>query len=460
MHIHMSNTHFNAFKSMYNNIAHDITMCLSEHYEFDYNDAIRFLNSKNITFVQETKKTTTTTTTTTTKKSKQKNPTYPKLRFVPFCNVIYTDRCKSIRVNGGLFTQCTNEPMKDCEYCNTCNESSRFIGHIKTRLRTDPNDTVNDIIQVGTTKRRVMPLVNVLKKKTIAPSLDDIQHEIERLRSIYPGITIPDANFVERKGKGVQATTTESDSSSQNEKNTDDEYNDIEQLPMDELKVKILETFPNYTKITQAKVKTLRTIAKYIGLDISGVNGSTLKDNIREFIQEHNILPPPSKGRKSSSTSTPAQAPKETTTTMNINGHTYEKMETDKTKLIDTNTKLVYQIDTSNENLIDVKTPVGVWKNGTIIKLNHVLQNGTPFFIAVVDERYIAMDKNLKTLYNVNKDSEPHIDTDQVIGVYEKGEFNIETTTVKEEEAEAEDEEDAEVDFDQALEEITIMQDA
>lgn len=53
---------------------------------------------------------------TTKTNSKPSKPTIP----LPFCNVIEATWCKSIRVNHGLFTQCTNTVSGGTIYCKTC----------------------------------------------------------------------------------------------------------------------------------------------------------------------------------------------------------------------------------------------------------------------------------------------------------------------------------------------------
>ena len=39
---------------------------------------------------------------------------------LPFCNKVNDDKCKALRVNHNLFTQCTNKLDKHNQYCKTC----------------------------------------------------------------------------------------------------------------------------------------------------------------------------------------------------------------------------------------------------------------------------------------------------------------------------------------------------
>ena len=51
-------------------------------------------------------------------KQQIKKPKMP----LPFCGVANKCNCRALRLNHGLYTQCTQKPMKGLSYCKTCQQ--------------------------------------------------------------------------------------------------------------------------------------------------------------------------------------------------------------------------------------------------------------------------------------------------------------------------------------------------
>ena len=55
-----------------------------------------------------------------TKTKHKKKPSIP----IPFYGHIEESWCKGVRKNHGLYTQCTNKPETNCQYCSVCNKQA------------------------------------------------------------------------------------------------------------------------------------------------------------------------------------------------------------------------------------------------------------------------------------------------------------------------------------------------
>jgi hypothetical protein len=82
-------------------------MLCSERYNFDGEEALRYLNLSDVS-VNITNK----------KKERNEIQMKPNVAF-PFNGVMVSDVCHGIQLNGGLYTQCTNVKVSGCEYCKT-----------------------------------------------------------------------------------------------------------------------------------------------------------------------------------------------------------------------------------------------------------------------------------------------------------------------------------------------------
>jgi len=78
---------------------------LSTKYSFKLKEALEFLNIEKREVEQEEKKSMT----------KGKNQI-----LLPFCGVINSDWCNGVRLNYGLYSQCTNDKDKKTGFCKTC----------------------------------------------------------------------------------------------------------------------------------------------------------------------------------------------------------------------------------------------------------------------------------------------------------------------------------------------------
>ena len=57
---------------------------------------------------------------TKTKKQYKKKPSIP----IPFYGYVENSWCKGVRKNHGLYTQCTNKPAVNCQYCSVCGKQA------------------------------------------------------------------------------------------------------------------------------------------------------------------------------------------------------------------------------------------------------------------------------------------------------------------------------------------------
>jgi hypothetical protein len=97
---------------------------LATKYNIDMDEALRSLNLE----VDKTMKSTKST------KSSGKKPGKKATIPLPFCGKICEENCKTIRLNHGLYTQCTNlleYEINDYGVCNTCNNQISKIANKK-----------------------------------------------------------------------------------------------------------------------------------------------------------------------------------------------------------------------------------------------------------------------------------------------------------------------------------------
>ena len=154
--------------------ASELIRALSEKYDFDYVDAMNYLN------VNECKKV-------GKKVEKKIKSLVPKL-LLPFCGVVNASWCEGVRSNHNLFIQCTNERSGEL-YCKTCEKQAcanstgkPTYGNINDRRLSDV--TIN--------KKRVSHYGNVMECLKI--SRDEAVLEASRF-----GWTIPEEQFAVKK---------------------------------------------------------------------------------------------------------------------------------------------------------------------------------------------------------------------------------------------------------------------
>lgn len=147
-----------ALETSYLEFGRVLVESLSSKYGFDTTEALEHL-SMNVN-VEEVKRVS------KTKKSKTMVPSIP----LPFCNKIIEGCCMGIRPNHGLYTQCQQTPMKDNEYCKTCNKHAETNeskkpknGNIKDRL--DKTDWRSPDGKTPTIYGNVMKKLNITREK-------------------------------------------------------------------------------------------------------------------------------------------------------------------------------------------------------------------------------------------------------------------------------------------------------
>jgi len=163
----------------------DIIDALSKQYNFSTSDAnqyIQRLSENNLNDRQSDD-------------NKNRCETKRKKMILPFCSVICKDACKNLKVNHGLFTQCTNKiDNHDNELCKTCsnslsNNGNKYpIGRIEDRFRGEPMKFVSN------SGKLVTSFGDVIKKLQISRK-DIDEYAVEQ------GVIIPEVQFIETKRK-------------------------------------------------------------------------------------------------------------------------------------------------------------------------------------------------------------------------------------------------------------------
>tara|TARA_B100000965_G_scaffold385428_1_gene386610 strand:- start:408 stop:1388 length:981 start_codon:yes stop_codon:yes gene_type:complete len=144
-----------ALEQSYIEFGRALVETLSSKYGFDENEALDHL-SMNVKVKRVSK----------TKKEKVLVPSIP----LPFCNKIIEGCCMGIRPNHGLYTQCQQKPMKENEYCKTCNKHAETNeskkpknGNIKDRV--DKTDWRSPDGKTPTNYGNVMKKLNITREK-------------------------------------------------------------------------------------------------------------------------------------------------------------------------------------------------------------------------------------------------------------------------------------------------------
>ena len=136
---------------------------------------------------------------------------------LPFCGVVDENRCKGIRMNHGLHTQCSNGPLTEGAYCGRCQkQADGNSAGIPTYGNMEMRQTV-DLLEYHDPKgKQTLPYANVMDKLNI--TRDQAVKEATKF-----GMTIPEEHFVARvvkrgrpaKAKTAVSTVTVSDTDSE-----------------------------------------------------------------------------------------------------------------------------------------------------------------------------------------------------------------------------------------------------
>jgi hypothetical protein len=186
---------------------------LASEYGFDAQEAIQRLGLDSVTVSRPMKK-----------KAAAKAPKVPKVKRMvpsfplPFCGAVKDDWCCGLRLNHGLYSQCTMAKDKEGEFCKTC---------VKQADKNENNKPTYGVIQdrmaVGAMEfrdskgKQVVSYGNVMKKLKI-------DKETAIAEAAKFGFVIAEEQFEERKTtrgrpkKDASASDSDSDKSEKSEK--------------------------------------------------------------------------------------------------------------------------------------------------------------------------------------------------------------------------------------------------
>lgn len=115
---------------------------------------------------------------------------------MPFTGQVNEELCQGIRRNYDLFSQCSNNKMKEKEYCKTCQKNAD-----KNNTAKPPTGDIKDRLEVGLldytdpkTGKKVISYIQYLNRQKIPK--EDALNEADRL-----GFEIPDILMVESNRK-------------------------------------------------------------------------------------------------------------------------------------------------------------------------------------------------------------------------------------------------------------------
>jgi hypothetical protein len=162
---------------------------LASEYGFDASEAIQRLGLHSVTVNRSTKK-----------KAAPKAPKAPKEKRLvpsiplPFCGIIKEDWCCGIRLNHGLYSQCTMPKGNDTDFCKTCvkqvekNENNKpTYGVIQDRMSVGPMEFRDPKGKAVVCYGNIMAKLKIGKVAAIAEAAKF-------------GLVIEDEQFEERKG--------------------------------------------------------------------------------------------------------------------------------------------------------------------------------------------------------------------------------------------------------------------
>lgn len=130
---------------------------------------------------------------TKTPKAKVISPAMP----LPYCGYKNKCNCVALRLNHGLYTQCTQRPVKGTSYCKTCQQ-----GVDRSATGKPTYGTIDDRLAVGVLDytdpkgKRVLPYANVMEKMNI--SREAVEAEVKKFSELVGTDTIPEEQFTKR----------------------------------------------------------------------------------------------------------------------------------------------------------------------------------------------------------------------------------------------------------------------
>ena len=168
----------------------------------------------------------------------EKFPKKPSVN-LPFCNVIVNKWCYGIKLNHGLYTQCTNKKNKNKDYCKTCMKQSNKN---KNKLPNNGDITNRKFgeIYIAPNKKKEQSYSKIVKKQNI-----ELKFALREAKKL--GWTIPKTQL--ENLKNIKISPVVSDSS-------DDD--DIEII---DIKIKnASKGFENKSKETENESKKIDNI--------------------------------------------------------------------------------------------------------------------------------------------------------------------------------------------------------
>jgi hypothetical protein len=258
-------------------LSREIVNSLSKKYEFDINDAVSYLsvNTERCETSKEEIKTTT---------QKTNIP-------LPFCGIINKNCCQGIRLNYGLYTQCTNAPSvynKRFPVCSTCSKQ------VDKNSNEEPNyGYISDRLEKGDKFRdpkgkAPVNYANIMEKLKI--TREEAETAAKRL-----GLTIPDEQFIIKKAargrpkKDTTADDTASEASSvepKEQKKRGRPKKNKEVVDVDDIGSKLLEQLSE--QITENDINK-EDIPSDESIDNEVTHDDTVDDTLDDSTEEDGI---------------------------------------------------------------------------------------------------------------------------------------------------------------------------
>lgn len=200
--------------NMTNDLSSKIIRSLADKYDFDSMEAFHYLKEQGI--IKQNKKTTTKNT---------KNTYFKPSIILPFINLKQDNWCNGIKLNHGLYTQCTMKKTKDSIYCKTCLKQS------ESNATGKPNaGNIDDRINLQDQWRDPKGKAPISFGKYISKNTLDIQEVTKQLIQAYQlpdDYIIPDSiltdNKPEKRGRKPKVNVSDSESETETQTQTQTE---------------------------------------------------------------------------------------------------------------------------------------------------------------------------------------------------------------------------------------------
>lgn len=189
----------------------NVVKTLSEKYGFDLEEAMKGLSLDELSVAPKKKSASSSE---SSPKQKKAERAIPKM-VLPFCGVM-ADWCGALRLNHGLYTQCTNAKPAEGEFCGTCQKQADAnangkpnAGTVADRLAVDPMEYADP-----KGKKKVVAYANVMAKL-------DLTREAAIAEAARFGWLIPEVQFelqVKQRGRPKSAPVSEESESAESPK--------------------------------------------------------------------------------------------------------------------------------------------------------------------------------------------------------------------------------------------------